>query len=81
MLVSTRSIIYIYLISSTMYIVWNTNWSGVPILIVSLQITYLFTSFFYVPQEPDKWKCCETETYGFSSLSEKTRKYNRLQMS
>ena len=33
--------------------------------------------FFCVPQEPDKWKCCETGPtvmYGFSSLSEKTRK-------
>ena len=38
--------------------------------------------FFYVPQEPDKWKCCETgPTHGFSSLSEKTRKNNRSQMS
>ena len=36
--------------------------------------------FFYVPQEPDKCKCL-SRTYGFSPLSEKTRKSNRLQMS
>ena len=39
--------------------------------------------FFCVPQEPDKWKCCETGPmviYGFSSLSEKTRKSKRLNM-
>ena len=38
--------------------------------------------FFYVPREPDK--CTEVlwgGTYGFSSLSEKTRKSNHLQMS
>ena len=40
--------------------------------------------FFYVLQEPewDEWKRCETGlAYGFSSLSEKTRKSNHLQMS
>ena len=38
--------------------------------------------FFCVSQEPDKCKCCETvATVFFSSLSEKTRKSNRLQMS
>ena len=37
--------------------------------------------FFYVQQEPDKCKCCEATPYGFSSLSEKTRNSNRLQMS
>ena len=39
--------------------------------------------FFYVPQEPDERKRCETGPTGFSSLSEKTRvrKSNRLQMS
>ena len=31
---------------------------------------------FYIPQEPDKWKCCETRT-----LSQTTSKSNRLQMS
>ena len=35
----------------------------------------------YVPQEPDKCKCCETGPTVFLSLSEKTRKSNRLQMS
>ena len=29
--------------------------------------------FFYVPQEPDERKSCETGPTGFSSLSEKTR--------
>ena len=37
--------------------------------------------FFYVPQEPDERKRCETGPTGFSSLSEKTRKSNHLQMS
>ena len=40
--------------------------------------------FFYVLQEPewDEWKLCETGlANGFSSLSEKTRKSNHLQMS
>ena len=40
--------------------------------------------WFYVAlnEEPDKWKCFETEhTITFSSLSEKTRKNNRLQRS
>ena len=32
---------------------------------------------FYVPQEPDKCKCCLTRPTVFSSLSEKTRKSNR----
>ena len=36
--------------------------------------------FFYFPQEPDKCKFCETGPTVFSSLSEKTRKSNRLQM-
>ena len=36
--------------------------------------------FFYFPQEPDMCKCCETGP-GFSSLSEKTRKSNHLQIS
>ena len=36
--------------------------------------------FFYVPQEPDMCKCCETGP-GFSSLSEKSRKSNHLQIS
>ena len=37
--------------------------------------------FFYVPQEPDKCKCCVTGPTGFSSSSEKTRNSNCLQMS
>ena len=37
--------------------------------------------FFYVPQETDERKRCETGPTGFSSLSEKTRKSNHLQMS
>ena len=37
--------------------------------------------FFYVPQEPDKCKCCKTRPTVFSSLSEKTRKSNHLEMS
>jgi len=38
--------------------------------------------FFYVPQEPDKWKCCETgPTPSFSHPYQKTRKSNRLQKS
>ena len=39
--------------------------------------------FFYVPQEPDKWKWCETgpDAYCVSSLSNKTRTSNHLQMS
>ena len=36
--------------------------------------------FFYVPQEQDMCQCCETDLW-FSSLSEKTRKSNHLQMS
>ena len=36
--------------------------------------------FFYLPQEPGKCKCCETGPTVFASLSEKTRKSNRLQM-
>ena len=35
---------------------------------------------FYVPREPNKCKCCETEA-GCSSLPEKTTKSNCLQMS
>ena len=37
--------------------------------------------FFYIPQEPDKCKCWETEPTVFSSLCEKTRKSNCLQIS
>ena len=37
--------------------------------------------FFYVPQEPDKCKCCETRPTVFLSLSEKTRKSNHLPLS
>ena len=39
--------------------------------------------FFYVPQEPDKWKWCDTgpDAYCVSSLSKKTRKSNHSQMS
>ena len=36
--------------------------------------------FFYLPQEPGKCKCCETGPTVFASLSENTRKSNRLQM-
>ena len=33
---------------------------------------------FFVPQESEQWKSCETGPLFFSSLSEKTRMSNRL---
>ena len=47
----------------------------------SLTLLQQWRGFFYIPQEPDNWKYCKDGTYSFSSLSDKTRKSNRLRMS
>ena len=50
-----------------------------------LYVPYSFRTVVWVlllPTRTDQWKSCETPgTYGFLSLSEKTRKSNHLQMS
>ena len=49
--------------------------SATGIYTISPTLFEQWCGFFYIPQEPDKWKCCEQDLqlYSFSSLSEKTR--------
>ena len=55
-------------VNDVMCVGWPLHWGLRPLLFSNSGVGS------FVPQEPDKCNCCETgRTYGFSSLSEKTR--------
>ena len=70
---------YLYKRSLFTYIITHPAQERLATLLGSTSSAFFeqWCGFFYVPQEPEVlWD----GTYGFSSLSEKTRKSNRLQM-